>query len=148
MEPLVKDALGSLDTMRRIRRIFIESLHLNLREEDFNYEAKLDEAAGLDSVAVAPPSRISAGSLRETGASPGQQLARICRRFLAAERVWAGSSRGAAKVEGAAQRSGCFAAVQPPLRPSSQHSQWLLLTRLADSVYLVLSDPAHQSGLA
>jgi acyl carrier protein len=53
MEQLVKDAAsGSLDTMRRIRRIFIESLHLNLREEDFSYEAKLDEAVGLDSVAV------------------------------------------------------------------------------------------------
>jgi hypothetical protein len=54
MEQLVKDAAsGSLDTMQRIRRIFIESLHLNLREEDFSYEAKLDEAAGLGSVAVA-----------------------------------------------------------------------------------------------
>jgi acyl carrier protein len=53
MEQLVKDAAsGSLDTMQRIRRIFIESLHLNLREEDFSYEAKLDEAVGLDSVAV------------------------------------------------------------------------------------------------
>jgi acyl carrier protein len=53
MEPLLKDAAsGSLDTMRRIRRIFIESLHLNLREEDFSYEARLDEAVGLDSVAV------------------------------------------------------------------------------------------------
>jgi acyl carrier protein len=53
VEQLVKDAAsGSLDTMRRIRRIFIESLHLNLREEDFSYEAKLDEAVGLDSVAV------------------------------------------------------------------------------------------------
>jgi acyl carrier protein len=53
MEQLVKDAgSGSRDTMGRIRRVFIESLHLNLREEDFSYEVKLDEAAGLDSVAV------------------------------------------------------------------------------------------------
>jgi len=53
MEQLVKDAgSGSRDTMERIRRVFIESLHLNLREEDFSYEAKLDEAVGLDSVAV------------------------------------------------------------------------------------------------
>ncbi len=32
--------------MDRIRRVFIESLHLNLREEDFSYEAKLDESVG------------------------------------------------------------------------------------------------------
>jgi acyl carrier protein len=38
--------------MGRIRRVFIESLHVNLREEDFSYETKLDEAAGMDSVAV------------------------------------------------------------------------------------------------
>jgi acyl carrier protein len=53
MEPLLKDAgSGSPDTRDRIRRVFIESLHLNLREEDFGYQAKLDESVGLDSVAV------------------------------------------------------------------------------------------------
>ena len=53
MEPLLKDAgHPSRDTMDRIRRVFIQSLHLNLSEEDFNYEAKLDESVGLDSVAV------------------------------------------------------------------------------------------------
>jgi acyl carrier protein len=53
MEQLVKDAgSGSRDTMDRIRRVFIDSLHLNLREEDVSYEAKLDEAVGLDSVAA------------------------------------------------------------------------------------------------
>ncbi len=53
MESLLKDAdSGSRDTRNRIRRVFIESLHLNLREEDFGYEAKLDESVGLDSVAV------------------------------------------------------------------------------------------------
>jgi acyl carrier protein len=53
MEQLMKDAgSGSRDTMERIRRVFIESLNLNLREEDFSYETKLDEAVGLDSVAV------------------------------------------------------------------------------------------------
>ena len=53
MEPLVDGAEpASPDTIHRIRRIFIESLHLNLREDDFYYEAKLDEAVGLDSVAV------------------------------------------------------------------------------------------------
>jgi acyl carrier protein len=43
---------GSRETMDRIRRVFIESLHLNLHEEDFSYEDKLDETVGLDSVAV------------------------------------------------------------------------------------------------
>lgn len=38
--------------MDRIRRVFIKSLHLNLREEDLAYEDKLDETAALDSVAV------------------------------------------------------------------------------------------------
>jgi acyl carrier protein len=53
MEPLLTDlGSGSRDTIDRIRRVFIESLHVNLREEDFSYEAKLDESAGLDSVAV------------------------------------------------------------------------------------------------
>jgi acyl carrier protein len=53
MEQPVKDAgSSSRDTMDRIRRVFIDSLHLNLREEDFGYEAKLDEAVGLDSVAA------------------------------------------------------------------------------------------------
>jgi acyl carrier protein len=53
MESLLKDASsGSPDTRDRIRRVFIESLHLNLREEDFSYQAKLDESVGLDSVAV------------------------------------------------------------------------------------------------
>ena len=39
-------------TIDRIRRVFIAALHLNLREEDLPYEQKLDEAAGLDSIAV------------------------------------------------------------------------------------------------
>jgi acyl carrier protein len=53
VESLLKDAdSGSRDTRNRILRVFIESLHLNLREEDFSYEAKLDESVGLDSVAV------------------------------------------------------------------------------------------------
>ena len=38
--------------MDRIWRVFVESLNLNLTEEDFSYEAKLDESVGLDSVAV------------------------------------------------------------------------------------------------
>ena len=53
MDSLLKDAgAGSRHTRDRILRVFIESLHLNLREEDFSYQAKLDESAGLDSVAA------------------------------------------------------------------------------------------------
>jgi len=44
--------LGPRDTVDRIKRVFIESLHLNLRPEDLAYQDKLDQAAGLDSVAV------------------------------------------------------------------------------------------------
>ena len=43
---------GSRNTMDRIRRVFVESLHLNLKEEDLDYEHKLDESVGLDSLAV------------------------------------------------------------------------------------------------
>jgi acyl carrier protein len=43
---------GSRDTVNRIRRVFLESLHLNLSEHDLNYETKLDESVGLDSMAV------------------------------------------------------------------------------------------------
>ncbi len=53
MEPLLKDSGSpSRETMDRIWRVFVESLNLNLTEEDFSYEAKLDESVGLDSVAV------------------------------------------------------------------------------------------------
>lgn len=39
-------------TMDRVRRVFIESLRLNIGEQDLPYEQKLDEVAGLDSIAV------------------------------------------------------------------------------------------------
>jgi acyl carrier protein len=39
-------------TMDRVRRVFIESLRLNIHEQDLPYEQKLDEVAGLDSIAV------------------------------------------------------------------------------------------------
>jgi acyl carrier protein len=53
MEPLLTNAGSESEaTIDRVRRVFIESLHLNLRPEDFRYEDKLDEAVGLDSVAV------------------------------------------------------------------------------------------------
>lgn len=42
----------SRDTRNRIRRVFLESLRLNLQEEDLDYEHKLDESVGLDSLAV------------------------------------------------------------------------------------------------
>jgi len=43
---------ASRDTTDRIRRVFVRSLHVNLREEDLDYEERLDEVAGLDSLAV------------------------------------------------------------------------------------------------
>ena len=53
MEPLLNgDAHPLRETVDRIRRVFIESLQLNLSEEDLSYEADLDESVGLDSVAV------------------------------------------------------------------------------------------------
>ena len=53
MEPLPGMAgLRSGETLARIRRVFIESLHLNLEAEDLADGDKLKEAAGLDSVAV------------------------------------------------------------------------------------------------
>ena len=53
MEPLLNGpGSSSRETVDRIRRVFIDSLHLNLREEDLHYEDKLDESVGLDSVAV------------------------------------------------------------------------------------------------
>lgn len=39
-------------TIDRLRRVFIESLHLNLREDELPYGQKLDEVAGLDSIAI------------------------------------------------------------------------------------------------
>ena len=53
MDPLFSQtAVRSPETLDRIRRVLIGSLHLNLREEDLAYETKLDETVGLDSVAV------------------------------------------------------------------------------------------------
>ena len=43
---------GSRETMNRIRRVFVESLCLNLKEEELHYENSLDESVGLDSLAV------------------------------------------------------------------------------------------------
>lgn len=51
-EPAGSPGAPSRGTMDRIRRVFIESLRLNVREEDLPYEHKLDEAVGLDSIAV------------------------------------------------------------------------------------------------
>ena len=53
MDPLSSQAIvRSPDTLDRIRRALIGSLHLNLSEQDLAYETKLDETMGLDSVAV------------------------------------------------------------------------------------------------
>ena len=43
---------SSSEIRERIRRVFIESLRLNLRENELSYENKLDEVAGMDSIAV------------------------------------------------------------------------------------------------
>lgn len=42
----------SRDTMARIRRVFVESLHLNVREDQVAYEQMLEEVASLDSIAL------------------------------------------------------------------------------------------------
>jgi acyl carrier protein len=43
---------ASRDTTDRIRTVFVKSLHLNLSEGDLEYEQRLDEMVGLDSLAV------------------------------------------------------------------------------------------------
>jgi acyl carrier protein len=43
---------ASRNTMARIRKVFVESQHLNLREEEVPYEQMLEEVAILDSIAV------------------------------------------------------------------------------------------------
>ncbi len=59
MEPFLNRAVpsgnsqgGSRGTIDRIRRVFVESLQLNVRAEDLPYEQKLDEVVGLDSLAI------------------------------------------------------------------------------------------------
>jgi acyl carrier protein len=53
MDPLFSQTVvRPPDTLDRIRRALIGSLHVNLSEEDLAYETKLDETVGLDSVAV------------------------------------------------------------------------------------------------
>jgi acyl carrier protein len=44
--------VSSSETVDRIRRVFVESLHLNVNPKELDYEHKLDEFAGLDSLAV------------------------------------------------------------------------------------------------
>jgi acyl carrier protein len=43
---------ASRETVDRIKRVFVSSLHLNLTEADLAYEQQLDELVGLDSLAV------------------------------------------------------------------------------------------------
>jgi len=42
----------SEETMARIRKVFVESIGLNVRPEDLRYEQWLEETAILDSIAV------------------------------------------------------------------------------------------------
>ncbi len=44
--------MASPETMARIKRVFVDSLHSNVRDEELPYEQMLEEAAILDSVAV------------------------------------------------------------------------------------------------
>jgi len=43
---------GSRDAMARIRRVFVESLHLNVRDDQVEYQQMLEEVASLDSIAL------------------------------------------------------------------------------------------------
>jgi acyl carrier protein len=43
---------ASLDTVERIRRVFVKALRLNVDLQDLPYADTLDEMAGLDSVAI------------------------------------------------------------------------------------------------
>jgi acyl carrier protein len=43
---------ASRDTMERIRKVFVGSLRLNVREEELPYQQMLEEAAILNSIAV------------------------------------------------------------------------------------------------
>ena len=44
--------MASPETMARLKRVFVDSLHSNIRAEELPYEQMLEEAAILDSVAV------------------------------------------------------------------------------------------------
>ena len=49
---MVEHLGGSPGTMARIRRVFVESLHLNVRDNQVPYEQMLEEVAMLDSIAL------------------------------------------------------------------------------------------------
>ena len=44
--------MASPETMARLKRVFVDSLHWDVRDEELPYEQMLEEAAVLDSVAV------------------------------------------------------------------------------------------------
>ncbi len=44
--------MASPETMARLKRVFVDSLHSDVRDEELPYEQMLEEAAVLDSVAV------------------------------------------------------------------------------------------------
>ncbi len=44
--------MASPETMARLKRVFVESLHSDIRDDELPYEQMLEEAAVLDSVAV------------------------------------------------------------------------------------------------
>ena len=49
---LEAQGLGRPDTLRRVRMIFVESLQLNLREDELGDVTQLSEIAGVDSMAA------------------------------------------------------------------------------------------------
>jgi acyl carrier protein len=49
---MVEHLMASPETMARLKRVFVESLHSDVRDDELPYEQMLEEAAVLDSVAV------------------------------------------------------------------------------------------------
>ena len=43
---------GSRETMARIRKVFVDSLHLKIRDDEVPYRQMLEEVAILDSIAL------------------------------------------------------------------------------------------------
>src|SRR5262249_40595954 len=49
---MTREPLGQADTLKRIRAIFVESLELNLGEDESRSVTRLSDIAGVDSMAV------------------------------------------------------------------------------------------------
>ena len=89
------------DVARRIRKVLIRSLSLNLSEADLRYTDKLDEVAGLDSLAVLEfltalekefhitidPERMNLETLRDLPTLAGYIMARLPADSFSGERT-------------------------------------------------------------